>query len=1002
MDEFMWKFLTQQLELTSISPGSSKQFETAEDSVGGLMWLREGLQATAVEVSIKWDSKAASPRDTDVFVVQTLHLKLCTSLDVLKRQFGDSSLDNRGYHSDFKFLIAISFRFEGVSQWGLDVFRDIPLESDLLSPSPALLFDKEANVDDFPKVIPLNLRNASVKVSLEDWKKLVIRGRLQCLAPGVESAVITPFWLDELRLFYMRDFSTKSTEFEIRGNINLRATDYVFSIQRSAIVRVYIGYNEGWTLSADAVDVQIANFYSLLPIDGSNHALMKLMSDVWVPEISVMVKFANGQAKAINTDGIFAIGPLQMCLTYHHSSEEGWHFTGDFLKASPHRADATLGELLDDFIHDQLDLLPDFVCHLKIPLKDIKASLTCSSKKLAGSKSKDVVFSFTVTVEKFSFTFAQIQSPDGAFPVQSEQDKIKTKRLLRFSLAGLPEAKDIPVIQSLPQPFDEMDFLWASQDVTMAEAKLLNQEVFIGQSPLLHWKTEPVAEVSGGAAMTPVTRSLKGLNIRHMGLKMKNKNTLTITIDAVVSVGLVSVNLIGFEVDINFAEFKTPSDVAKLGIGFSFHGMALAFSRPPATLAGLFEREINGSISTYAGGLLVGVGEWQILAAGVYEEHDDFKTIFVLPAISEVNKFPFVSLNSGAEAPAADVIQQFAALTSAKGDNAWIKPHKDSIWLAAGLSIKAFQMLDVQAAVCIDLSPNPKIGIFAKAVASLPKGSSMDDSLLYLDVGMSALFDPSTGIISIRGDLTPQSFVLSRSCRLNGDFALVYFLPASGHNGDWVFTVGGYHPAFRVPSHYPQDAIMGGGRLDLLYQSGDTRASFSAYANFLLFYDPFQFQATVGVNVFASTRIGWGWFGKQISAELSADVDLHGPPVAGTAHLHFLFFTISVRFGPDYNDCAPLDWNQFYTLVKQSQSYGEARDQPEHLVSLLQGRCTTDSKEKPAPTEVWLIRAAAFEFEVMVRFPLREVRYNGRAVDEGVKARARDIYSMPMKRDSSF
>lgn len=105
MDEFIWKFLTQQLELTSISPGSSKRFETAEDSVGGLMWLREGLQATAVEVSIKWDSKTASPRDTDVIVVQTLHLKLCTSLDVLKRQFGDSSLDNRGYHSDFKFLM---------------------------------------------------------------------------------------------------------------------------------------------------------------------------------------------------------------------------------------------------------------------------------------------------------------------------------------------------------------------------------------------------------------------------------------------------------------------------------------------------------------------------------------------------------------------------------------------------------------------------------------------------------------------------------------------------------------------------------------------------------------------------------------------------------------------------------------------------------------------------------------------------------------------------------
>lgn len=213
-------------------------------------------------------------------------------------------------------------------------------------------------------------------------------------------------------------------------------------------------------------------------------------------------------------------------------------------------------------------------------------------------------------------------------------------------------------------------------------------------------RSEPVAEVSGGAAMTPVTRSSKVLNIRHMGLKMKDKNSLTITIDAVVFIGLVSLNLISFEVDINFADFRPPSDVAKLGIGFSLHGMALAFSRPPATLAGLFEQEINGSVSTYADSLSVGVGEWQFLAASVCEEHDDFKTIFMfvklsgplisflfaevngivggfghksslrLPAISEVNRFSFVSLNTGAEAPAADVYQQFAALTSAKGDNA--------------------------------------------------------------------------------------------------------------------------------------------------------------------------------------------------------------------------------------------------------------------------------------------------------------------------------------------
>ncbi|KAJ0166835.1 hypothetical protein CTA2_5664 [Colletotrichum tanaceti] len=1021
------------------------------------------------------------------------------------------------------------------------------------------LFSKDATEEGFPKGIPLTLSNASVRVTLGDWKDVTITGKLQCSAPSTGHEVMPSIWLDELQLLYTRNITGGSDVLELRGNINLKAPDYVMSLETSAVVRAYIAYDQGggWTLSAQAVELQLANLYPLLPADGSNHALMHIMSSVWVPEFTVSVKFAAKQASAVSIDGTLVIGPLQMNLTYRHDAK-GWLLTGEFKSATPDREDATLEELLGVFAREHMDSLPEFVRNFKIPLSNISASLTCSSEEIscaaAGStepKSKCVVFSFAVTVEKFSFVFVQIQDHDGSFPKQEETRKTKPRRILRFSLEGLPGARDIPLVQELPQPFDEMVFLWASADITVAEGNLLKKQVFTGQTPPLHWKevakkngpgddsttvalaegchfqlilreqdspscaldyvfngstkqgvppvpvppahpggkppatpatpaasskAEPVPAPSGGggATTTPVTRSSKGLTIRHMGLNMKDKKTLTITIDAVASLGPVALTLIGFEVDIDFENFKTPSDMAKLGIGFSLYGMAVAFSRPPALLAGLFSREVHGKVTTYAGGLAVGVGAWQFLAAGVYEEHDDFKTVFVfaklngplisfgfaevngivggfgynsvlrMPGVGEVTKFPFVSLNGGGQDPAGNVLEQFAALTDTNGgggggDDAWFKSQKDSLWLAAGLGVKAFQLLEVQAVVCIDLSPNPQVGIFAEAIASLPKGSSPETSFLFLDIGIAAMFDPGTGILSLRGQLTPQSFILSRSCKLNGGFALVYFLPASGHDGDWVFSAGGYHPAFRVPSHYPQDlkrlgiswsldseisitgeayfaitpqAVMGGGRLDLVYQSGHTRASFSAYADFLIYYEPFQFRARVGVNVSASTRIGWGLLSKDVSAEISADLDLHGPPVAGTAHLHFWFFTISVRFGPDQIERAGLDWDRFYTLVKQCTDPDDARNLPEHLVSLLQGRCSSDSKqeiaappkkgEKPPPPSPWLVRAAAFEFEVVARFPLREVRYNGKAADEAVHARVKDVYAMPMKFANRF
>ncbi|KAI1204034.1 hypothetical protein F5X97DRAFT_282882 [Nemania serpens] len=994
------------------------------------------------------------------------------------------------------------------------------------------LFDSGAKTDDFPKAIPLQLHGASVKLTLGDWKKLVVKGTLQCGAPSTGDTVMPAIWLDELSVLYMKDFTANTTIFELRGNINLRAPDYIVSAKRSASVRVYVCYDQGWTLSTEAVDLQVANFYSIFPVDGSNHALMNLMAAIWVPSLSITVKFGNQQTRSLAIDGVIILGPLEMELKYQHDSD-GWHFGGSFRSALHDKKDASLEELLDDLIHDHLDSFPDFIRNLKIPLSKISASLTCSSKTLAGSTAKHVVFSFSVVVDKFSFTFVQIQDQNGSFPKQKEEDKKKPKRILQFSLTGLPSAKDIPVVHDLPQPFDEIDFLWVSEDVTIEEAKLINQEVFKDPSPPLLWKStsnrrgreddskapalhsgchfqlilrdgnrptcaldyvfgRPTKAVvqpkpSGGetpadpslkpaaapapsesAALTPVTRSSNGLVIKNMGLKMKDKRTLTITLDATVNLGPLSFNMIGFQVNVNFEKFKTPSDIVKLDVDFDLTGMAVAFSRPPTTLAGMFAREASGSVKTYSGGLAIGYGDLQFLAAGMYEERDDFKSVFVFaklngpivsfgfaevnglvggfgynsalrwPALDEVSSFPFVGINRGSSEPAADVTTQFAALTSTKGDKAWFKSQKDSIWLAAGLGVKAFQMLDAQAVVCVDLSPNPKVGIFVEAIATLPKGSAEDKAFLYLDIAIGAIFDPGAGILSLRGELTPRSFLFSKACRLSGGFALVYFLPDSGHDGDWVFTAGGYHPAFKIPSHYPQDvrrvgitwlydaeitisgeayfaitpqAIMGGGRLDLIYQSGHTRASFSAYADLLIFYEPFQFYARVGVNVFGSARIGWRFISKDVSAEISAVVDLHGPPVAGVAHLHFWFFSISVRFGPDHQERPPLNWFEFYALVKQCATYKDAKDLPEHIVSLLQGRASTDVKqsiapqpkkgEKPPP-ELWLIRAPVFEFEIMARFPIRELKYNNKPVDEGVNAHAKDIYSTPMKRQNAF
>ena len=111
----------------------------------------------------------------------------------------------------------------------------------------------------------------------------------------------------------------------------------------------------------------------------------------------------------------------------------------------------------------------------------------------------------------------------------------------------------------------------------------------------------------------------------------------------------------------------------------------------------------------------------------------------------------------------------------------------------------------------------------------------------------------------MRAQLTSNSYILSKDCHLNGGFAFYTWFEPHRQAGDFVLTLGGYHPKFIVPDHYPQvprlalnwqvsselhikadayfaltgSAIMAGAHLQATWQSGALRAWFVAGADFL-------------------------------------------------------------------------------------------------------------------------------------------------------------------------
>jgi hypothetical protein len=180
--------------------------------------------------------------------------------------------------------------------------------------------------------------------------------------------------------------------------------------------------------------------------------------------------------------------------------------------------------------------------------------------------------------------------------------------------------------------------------------------------------------------------------------------------------------------------------------------------------------------------------------------------------------------------------------------------------------------------------------------------------------------------------LTDESYVFCRDCHLTGGFAF-YIWFGGPLAGDFVLTLGGYHPKFMPPSHYPivprlginwqvtkemsitggmyfaltPSCLMAGGKLCAVYQSSSVKVWFVAYADFLLSWKPFYYLIDMGVSL--GVEVDLGIF--SIRIHLGAELHLWGPEFAGIIQIDLTVITVTVRFGPDKQPPPPLTAQEF-------------------------------------------------------------------------------------------
>jgi hypothetical protein len=877
-----------------------------------------------------------------------------------------------------------------------------------------------------------------------------------------------------------------------------------------------------WTLRGSMKSCFASTLYQFFDPD-SRDEVMKSLEALELHSLDLVYHYQKGVGSDFKFEGSLLLGDLELDLTYKYDAKD-WSFDA-VLGAKDEKSN--IGSILESITGDE-DLLPPFVAdipvapagnggavsvHYSKKSKDEEKDKEKKDKEKKDKEKKDSVrssgkggsflfFSASVKISKLKATFMQYQDLD--WPKSA-----KPKRIFKVSVAEL-EAITVDGVGTLPQPFDEMFYMWVQDKTPQVSTKklpgLAKKEVeginnALGQVELVfkenrkedaavvitagsHFvlvlkerdnpkvildytfgadkkkkeaspeveaesetemyalaegtaKGKPSGSAGGESSVAPYKKNIGPISISNIGFRYNN-NTLSILLDAAFVLGPIGFELLGFSIDLNLKgadlhHIPTPD--------FSLSGLAVKFDRPPLRLSGLFRYVNNEDIKYYAGGIVISFTPYLFAAAGFYGEvkkPDPFTSVFVFgklegplivlefaeisgitgglgynsemrfPAIAEVPSFPFVAGTGVGD----DIMKTLENLVNPDGAG-WFKPRNNSFWVAAGLKVTALETLSIDAVVAVSWDPSVKLGIFGVAVADIPRGSPV--KFAHVELGMSAIVDFQAGVMKFEAQLSPNSYIFAPSCHLTGGFALYYWFSGSAAEleGDWVFTIGGFHRAFDKPKHYPSPprlaiswsvdsnisitgeayfaitpkCCMGGGHLVATLTLGPLRAWFDAYADFLINYKPFHFMADGGVSVGVSCKVDLLLTSFTVQVEIGARLHLEGPPLCGRVHVDFWVMAFDIDFGPNPETAKPVSLQEFYKLVLQAGDGSslssdkllasgdqdvESDEDKAHVFGCRNGLLVGEGEQRTEENQSWKVRSGTFAFGISCRFALNK------------------------------
>jgi hypothetical protein len=321
----------------------------------------------------------------------------------------------------------------------------------------------------------------------------------------------------------------------------------------------------------------------------------------------------------------------------------------------------------------------------------------------------------------------------------------------------------------------------------------------------------------------------------------------------------------------------------------------------------------------------------------------------VIPPIEKVAEFPLVKMvmgeggyqfddTSGTIAGQLGKAVEPNTLLEDMGES--LKAEPGQYFGCLGVRFTISRAVDCFALVVVQFGNEFELSVMGLARFRKPDDPSAKP-ICYVELQILMTLKPSEGSFKLQALLTNNSWVFNKDCKLTGGFALYAWFDGP-YKWQMAFTIGGYHPRFKRPDHFPivprvginwqvspqllikgeaylaltTSCVMIGARLEAAFHATRVSIWFTAHFDVLVNWRPLYFEIDIGVSL--RGEITFALFTLKLAVGVT--LKLWGPPVGGLVTLDITVITIPISFGEKPQGPKAVDSWQFFCRTILSPS----------------------------------------------------------------------------------